>query len=924
MKPIELTLSAFGAFADTYTVSFEKFGENPVFLITGDTGAGKTTLFDAICFALYGKASGNIRNTQHFRSQYAKADKKTYVTLLFSCSKKIYKVTRYPAYKYTKKDGSDGERKADAELWGISESGDYVISAGYKDVTAEIKNLTGMDENQFRQIIMIAQGEFQKFLFSNSSDKEKILRNLFNTGNCEVIQSEIKAYLENLKSEYNNVDLQIKYALGQISPDNEQEKSIYLSRFEQDGSAVSDELCSMLEKSMNKCLAGMPKMKKDYKTLMQNADNLVKDIHNGRKHNTILNELNRLKCSLKASEENLKNSALKLKDAQINYRKTEELKKESAIISHSMNEYFSLSELQSEIHNLNMKSDEKSKELENKKSELENNEKSRDDISGYLNHNSADSSQLSEIISSSEKNKNKLENIKILIKYLSDCKTALENINICRNEYKQISENYFIYIKPEYDDIERRFFLSTASELASKLEENMPCPVCGSLSHPSPAEITSENVSREDFQKARKKAEEYSAGLERKKAEIQKYTEHYEYIRQQADDFTKANNMSNKTNITELNHMYISLNRENENLKQLIVKIKKSAEQENACKEKLKKYNETIPVLRNEYEKLMSDLNNIKQNIAVKNAEYKKIKSHLSYESRELAEIRLNELEQRINTYQKQYDNANEEMNNALIKTENLKSLIAETEKQTDGKSFFDTESAEKNLEQTREQCEELSEKITAEKYQCERYSDTIKSVRKNFSLLKNYKSQIIKYEKLSLMANGSYKGYDKISFERYVQAYYFNRIIDFANQKLFMLSNGRYKLLRRKDELKHNISAGLNLDVTDFYTGTVRNAETLSGGEIFLASLSLALGLSDTMQNQSGGIKLEAMFIDEGFGSLDSSALDNAVKLLEQLSDNNRMIGIISHMPELSERFDNQIKIKKSNAGSSISLIPN
>ena len=209
-------------------------------------------------------------------------------------------------------------------------------------------------------------------------------------------------------------------------------------------------------------------------------------------------------------------------------------------------------------------------------------------------------------------------------------------------------------------------------------------------------------------------------------------------------------------------------------------------------------------------------------------------------------------------------------------------------------------------------------EKMDAEQY-CSSCKQITEEVFASQEKLKKSLSKKNLLDKLYNMVIGKYAGAERVSFERYVQTYYFNQVLEYANQKLMMLSGGRYQLVRRQEEVKHNTASGLNLDVMDYYTGKVRAAETLSGGETFLASLSLALGLSDAVQHQSGGIHLDAMFIDEGFGSLDSTALDQAVKLLEQLSDNCRMIGIISHVAELSERFESQIYVEKHPNGSRI-----
>lgn len=924
MKPLELTVCGFGAFADEYTICFEKFGKNSIFLITGDTGAGKTTIFDAICFALFGKASGDVRkNSEYFRSQFADSDTPTFAQLKFSSADKIYLIKRIPPYPYIKKNGSEGTRKPEAYLCHIDENGNkIIISEKIQDIQAKINTLIGVDEKQFRKIIMIAQGEFQKFLFADSKEKSLILRQLFNTDYCETIQEQLKEHLDRIREQGTFIDNKIKYYLESTCPADEKEKNQYLSILNEYGSAAAEKLCSILEKSLRNLTENLPSMHKKYDLLKQNNDDMIKTIEKGKINNSILMQIKNLKTELQKSVFTLQSAELELDVCKTNYLKTDSLKSECITIENSLKEYDRLAELSVRITTLSGNMNDKKSELVYKKNELVYMENKCQEINEFLENNSADLSEIPQLTSEYNDVNAKIKNISVLKDKINARNSAYEKYEKYTSSYKISAENYFSNIKAKYDDIEKRFFLSTASELAVMLKDDCPCPVCGSLSHPSPAVHSEQDVSKELFKQYKTRLENAAAELHRKKAEAAKQFEYYNELKNQAETFAYNNQLSDYLNYQKLSDLHEKISEKSQALKKKIEDITQRSQTETAKRNTLKNFRQKIEIICKEYDLILQQTNTINQDIAVSRSEYDKIKSNLGFENKEAAETRLFKLKQNINIYQKAYNNAAEKVNNLKICTEKLKGSLTEKEKQTENIPFLDISDSEIRLSQIQSEMNELSDKISAQRHQCSQYEKVIENVLKNFEMFSECQKKIMSCDRLYSMVKGNYSGHSRISFERYIQAYYFTQIIEFANQKLFMLSNGRYKLKRRLEEMKQNSAAGLNLDVIDFYTGSVRNVETLSGGEIFLASLSLALGLSDAMQNKNGSVKIEAMFIDEGFGTLDSSTLDNAVKLLEQLSDHSRMIGIISHISELSYRFDKQIKVEKGNTGSKITVI--
>ncbi|MDD7294274.1 MAG: SbcC/MukB-like Walker B domain-containing protein, partial [Oscillospiraceae bacterium] len=294
-------------------------------------------------------------------------------------------------------------------------------------------------------------------------------------------------------------------------------------------------------------------------------------------------------------------------------------------------------------------------------------------------------------------------------------------------------------------------------------------------------------------------------------------------------------------------------------------------------------------------------------------------RSALQYATLQEAQTQLQCLQQKI-------EQAQQKQKQAQVQQQELEKQIAVC--QTDlvrlqteiaGKPLYDVQQAEQVVKESRRTLLQQQKQIAAKRADLQQMQAVFVSVRLEIRTLEETQIICQEYKELYSMLNGTSTdhGGERISFERYVQTYYFTRILEHANQKLYQLSNGRYQLMRRKEEERRNLSSGLNLDVLDQYTGTARDVKTLSGGETFLASLSLALGLSEAVQQQSGCVQIQAMFIDEGFGSLDETALENAIRLLQQLSGQDCMVGIISHVPALAERFDAQIRVEKTPNGS-------
>lgn len=923
MKPLELTLSAFGPFAGEHSVSFEKLGRDSIFLITGDTGAGKTTVFDALCFALYGSASGEQRSDPKlFRSQYASPKTKTFVRLSFSCGEDIYCVERCPAHVRAKMRGSGmTEQTADAVLWQMDDDGErHVIRSGYTDVTACIKELIGLDSGQFRSIVMIAQGEFKRFLFSKSTEKEEILRQLFGTHSCDRIRTLLKGRLDEAKKSADDQELFISYTLHQAYPREEDKKVQYKQLLEMDGAAVWESLCDILGESAEKAAEELPCITEKISSGEKQLQDMIRTIESGKKKNQLIEKHSLTEKSLEKQKKDLVEIEAAFIIAQDAAKQIPEITKEYTLLSHTLPKYKRFSDVTAEYSALLTENERLAAEAEEKKNELQRIKEECGVIQEALSNRADLPVMLQNVSHQLEKAgeyASALDDIGENMKSLDDeTRTLLEN----QQETEKVRHLYFDRIKPQYDEAERLFFGNMAGSLAAALEEGSPCPVCGSCEHPSPAVCDQEKrITEAEYQAARKNFEDALELLRTRQSADSMQQERVRLSGEQLSHKLLRLSLPEETGSKELSDLQSDCGKNISRIQNEHSRLEKQLRQDEKLRRKLEKQTAILPKAEEEHQQLVIQLQSLSEKLAAKSAELSECRGSLAFET-------LQEAEKQLDTLQKQLDKLSGGLREAEESLKNQREMISGTEGALhvlkndigDGQAF-DVSSAEDSQRKKEAELDALrSEKNDTEQY-CLSCRSVIEKTRKNAQELTIAARRKQLLSELYDMVTGKFKGAERVSFERYVQTYYFNQVLDFANQKLMELSGGRYQLVRRQEEMKHNMSSGLNLDVMDYYTGKVRMAETLSGGETFLASLSLALGLSDAVQHQSGGVRLDAMFIDEGFGSLDGAALDNAVKLLEKLSDNNRMIGIISHVSELSERFENQIAVRKGMQGSSI-----
>lgn len=848
MRPTKLVMSAFGPYAERIEIDFNRLGEKGLYLITGDTGAGKTTIFDAIVFALYGEASGGSRDKNMFRSKYAAPDVPTFVELDFENQGEQYKVKRNPEYMRPAKRG-DGETKESADAVLTIYNGKAPVTK-MKEVTQAITEIIGLDKNQFTQIVMIAQGDFLKLLLAKTEDRRAIFRKIFNTMPYKILQDRLKEQSKKLHDQYDDRNKSIAQYIAGVRCDKD---SPLKSRWEQVIANKSDagieEALRVIYEMIQWDKDIISKNNKETKVLDKEISVIDEKIGKADTISRALKQKENAMKSLIRNEEELIDLEENLKEQQELEPKRKELLFEIQKLEESLGHYDKLEQLSARLS-------EKQKELEN--------------------------TELQRMLSL----KNDIDWLEREKKQLKDLQSKYED----RNE--ELLER-----RAKYVHMEQMFMNEQAGIMAEKLEEGMPCPVCGSTNHPHLAKLTEKAPSKDEVDKVKQQVEQYQK-------EVEKLSE-------------MAYEQNTKVKVAEketLLHVEKVLGR---------VTIQKAQEEiKNILGQKSLKKNKVNNYIDNEKENVDKIIENLKMEIKSLETKLEELKKTLQFSGKAKAKAHIEQLKKEHKTLEKAFDRAKNQCENCKKNIEAANNIIKTVEKQLRNAEMIpvDTLKEEKKcLSSKRKLCLDNMSMANSRVNVNEKSESEIN---KQYKSLKEVEERWNMVKILSNTANGNLSGKGKILLETYIQMHYFDAIIRRANIRFMSMSSGQYELKRAEDTESLKGQSGLDLNVIDHYNGSERSVKTLSGGESFMASLALALGLSDEIQAGSGGIKIDALFVDEGFGSLDEESLNQAMNTLLKVTEGKRLVGIISHVGELKERIDRKIMVKKDRInGSSIAL---
>ena len=919
MRPIKLVMSAFGPYAGVTKLELDKLGTKGLYLITGDTGAGKTTIFDAITFALYGEASGDNRNADMFRSKYADPDTPTEVELTFEYNGKAYTVRRNPAYLRPKTRGEGFTSKAaDAEL----HYPDGRVVAKLKDVNSAIIEIMGIDRNQFTRIAMIAQGDFLKLLLASTDDRKKIFQKLFHTKNYWFLQESLKAQSGSLAKDYEKASDSIKQYIGGILCEEENPLSVSV-RKAMNGEMTTEDVTELLDKLIVEDTKAQETMSAEIDKKEASVKELTAKVAKAE-------EQKKAEISLKKSEEKLIQVTGKLREAKAEMDSANEKKPQITELGEKIaalkNELPLYDELDAKKKNLEKIVKSIAADTKKLSAEKEKSEKLKAEIQTFKEElqtlGKADEEKLKadhqkELL---EKEQAAVKEVQALLAELTKLEAQLAKMQA---DYKQKSEAAEA-LRNKYEADNKAYLDEQAGILAETLTDGLPCPVCGSVHHPNPAVKSAAAPTKAALEKSKKAAaaaeKEAAAASEKAKETLTAISEKKSYIEKSAEKIIEVNSF---IEISE------ALSTKSQELETALEKNRRAMLKAAAKVSRKHQLDKLIPSKEDEINRLQTSITELEKSLASlsssKDAEEKQIeatKDKLRFDNKATLQKEIAVLTAQKTAIESAIEKAVRDYNNRDKEVAEIKSAIEETKKLLQDKEPFEIESEKQRLSELTAQKNAMAKKLQSVVVRLATNALMQKRIREKSEEVSEIEKQWTMVKALSNTANGNISGKAKIMLETYIQMTYFDRIIARANTRLMIMSGGQYELKRRTDSDNKRSQSGLDLDVIDHYNGSERSVKTLSGGESFKASLALALGLSDEIQSYAGGIRLDTMFVDEGFGSLDEESLQQAIRALTGLTEGNRLVAIISHVADLKDRIENQIIVKKDRLGGSTAKI--
>ena len=924
MKPLKLTMSAFGSYAGKNVIDFTG-QQQGIFLITGDTGAGKTTIFDAITYALYNQTSGGERNGNMMRSQYAQPETETYVELEFLYRGQTYRVCRNPDYKITKtlKNGKIREQKVPHSVELTLPDG--TVFPEKKNATdAKIIEILGLTADQFSQIVMIAQGDFLKLLYTKSDERKMIFSKLFRTDIYWKIQ-------ENLRRKSMEMDERIQ----ENDRAFEQEKSRIILLPESEELPL-DELVERLRERLKDAL-------KEQNLRRANVEELNKKITKYEEINKLFVSLEKIRQTgkeLEARQAESKERRQQIENAlkadkvlvaeQQNLRQQQEVEQSAQAIAKMTetlaNDQEMFETLKTQQQEAEAKQKREAADIQKKMLALEQSFPSYEALQNARSEEQQAKKVWEDLGKTSEESFHKK---KAGIAALKEQQKQQEQVvEQTKKNWEQTSLSASESAK-HYEHMYEAFLKEQAGILAENLSAGCPCPVCGSTVHPDPAKLSDHAVTElevEQAKKTRAAAEEKRdmayAAFEAEKTEKQKLAQ---AVEKEEADFVLAQTIA-KQQRKEAEQNYVSLQKIAEQIREKLVypSLAEAKKQYAAMQKALEAAEQEIERKRQKVSELAEAMNTLKgqklaeeenQKTAKKLAaktekEYAKLLEKSGFVSEETYHLAI--LPERSRS---KLEREEKEYESQCLRQQSEQKLL---EKQVSGKTYTDTTELNEQLKAEKQALKE------AEKTYMELHTayENDRSVLQNCAVYlekgKKLESEDQVIKSLSKTANGRLSGSAKIDFETYIQRQYFKQIIHEANKRLLTMSNHQF-ILKLKEEANtgRKTNEGLDLSVYRLVTDSERDVKTLSGGESFLAALAMALGLSDIVERSAGAIHPDMMFIDEGFGSLDAQSRQQAIEVLGELAGDSRMVGIISHVTELKEQIDRKLVVSRTDKGS-------
>ena len=1003
MMPINLTLSAFGPYPNQININFESFQEDGLFLITGPTGSGKTMIFDALIFALYGKTSGQMRQSDSLRCDHALNEIPTFVELTFSLHQQIYTIKRSPKYYLEGK-------KTPKQPTALLTLPDGKMVEGVKEVTSKVISLLGIDEHQFKQIVMIAQGEFTQLIMASSDEREKVLRELFHSETYQKLEEKLKVHLKTYQDKYDLLLNKRKDLMQELQVEDHQEYLSKQTKLIASQQKEYDDLKKDLDqkkqqlqlyrlqnqrliqlKDLKQQFQDLKKQENDYQELNKTVDTLKKAQETNYLYISYIKQQKKLQ-TLKLNQEDFLKQLKKLeKDYQekkvqadfLDYKQQTKEKLQNQIqetkqlinqIYQYQNDYQNLQTLKQQYRML----DEEHKLFLKKKEKFENGlQRDQERIQSEQQVQSKYELIKQQYV--------RLNEQKVKVHQLSDYYDQILKLNENKSDLQEeytVVEKQVDHEKMQYNQMEKLYFRKQAGIFALQLKEDQPCPICGSLHHPHPAQIEKEGITKEKLDQQAKKVKQQEHRLQDILQKILLSNQKKEMLVKQTKQLSSELNIQEEISkeifIKELDHLskdekrmkkeYLELQDELKYIQKLKKSVALSLKDMSTYESKelkqaqsleniqvqihqlsgklddsLRQYeigevNKNYQQVQKEYRQLSLEIETIQQDYEKVKNKYLEIKTKISSLNQQIIQEQeiYDELDNKYHTALDAFINEEEFLNlktqinqisilekkyqDYLISLKSLNEQIISLENEVKDSTYVDLSSLSETIKEVNQQLREKNDDLEKLKIDYSLKEKMIKDIQKINQQLEKDEDTYQIYLDLYNLASG--KNNARVSIERYVLATYFENMLIYANVIMKQLSQGRYQLLRKDDAGKGRSQQGLELDVFDQESGNIRSIKTLSGGESFKAALSLALGLSRMVQDYAGGIELNTLFIDEGFGSLDSQSLDQAMNCLMELHHENKLIGIISHVSDLKDRIERQLVVERKQKQSVIQMI--
>ncbi|ENP8341167.1 SMC family ATPase [Vibrio harveyi] len=1010
MKPIKLTMQAFGPFAQTETIEFDKLGTNPLFLINGPTGSGKTSILDAICFALYGETTGNERQGIQMRCDMAAPTLLTEVTLEFSLHGKSYRVIRSPEQEAPKARGEGMTvRKHTAALYEITDE-EKLITSKTTQVKTEVTNIIGLNETQFRQVMVLPQGKFRELLLATSKEREEIFGQLFQTDIYKKIEYALKDKASAISKAKDEFDNQIRGALQVAGVSSEAELT-------EQREALSVQFESV-QKQEQESLAQLNALK----TELQKAEALSNEFKKREQAEIALKQ--HLEQSDAVSSRQLQlDNAKKASKVELPYvtlqsasKQTQELEQKVAKLSQDLtvandavkSKEGALQTAKEQAAQL-PKLTEQQYQLEGMKGKLVEKSELEKAINAGLTQKCEFEATLKKYIALKEKltleaqqGQKSLDQARVDVASIGTVEAEIKQQQRLMQDLQKLTglnqelakldaltpskqasvdqaKARYVELQRSADTLELSWHNAQAAVLAQRLQAGEMCPVCGSVEHPQPAQFVGEEVTKEQVQRARNTEREGQVALNQLSNQLEQHNIAVGQYKQQIEQLSVE---LGQTASMDLSALQASMQQLNERLQQLssidLVQLEQSVNELNQrCvtgegkindlqnqmaanestikvnREQLAKLSSSLDAKYSSLEVLEQDIVAIQKQIAELNSALENAQNHLQQ-----AVLAKTNIESQLTTNQQWFNEALDRFSTAKADWEQalqasafedeaqfLACKVDEAEMQVWQQEIDAFKQTQIKLEQTLADLsstlkdlalpdlENINVKLNSVQQSYVEARNQLDSTRSLFERLEKVRNDIATLHDKNTKLEDEYKVFgtlydvasgktgSRISLHRFVLGVLLDDVLIQASQRLSLMSKGRYILARKTEGFKGAAGRGLDLVVEDSYTGKTRDVATLSGGESFMAALALALGLSDVVQSYSGGIRLDTLFIDEGFGSLDPESLDLAIQTLVDLQQTGRMIGVISHVSELKEQMAQRIDVEPSRLGSTVSV---